>query len=373
MLAGGGHRISAASPFEVLYRFATNFEEPSSALIEAADGALYGTTIATTSGTAGSLGVKSGFVGTIYRFASGQLTTIHKLTPADGWFSGTSLVLGHNNLYGTTRPSLTAPLGGTVFQLNASGALSVAHRFSAATLPAHLLQATDGNYYGTASGNLESVIFRMTPSGDVTVLHKFVLAKDGALNSLMQGPDTHLYGTTETGGGGLYAGTVFRLSLSGEFTLLYTFQKGRTDEGRGPVGVTLGADGSLYGTTAGGGGPVYALLGDRGPNLGTVFKLSPDLKLTTLHRFNGSDGAVPLHGLVDGGNGFLYGTTSVGGPHMFGTIFKISPQGRLTTVHSMTEAGAFLPLMRGQDGRIYGARTGALQRPSVIFRLSAAE
>jgi len=363
-LTSGSQPTRAASLLEVLYRFATGFEEPSSGLVQAADGALYGITIA----------ARADAVGTIYRLLGGRLTALHTLTPAEGSFSGTSLVFGDDkNLYGTTGPPPGTPSGGTLFQMNPSGAFSIVHRFSATTPAGSLLQATDGNFYGTMLGlGLESAVFRIARSGEVSVLRVFALAIEGAPNSLIQAPDGYLYGTTATGGGGFSAGTIFGMSLAGDFALLYTFQNGRTDEGIGPVGVMQARDGSLWGATSGGGGPAVAFLTNRSPNpyMGSVFKLAPDRRVTTLHRFNGVDGATPLHPLIEGADGYLYGTTSGGGPFTFGTIFRISPEGKLSTVQEMTEPGAFLPLNRGRDGNIYGVRTGAMQRQSMIFRLS---
>src|ERR1019366_6409934 len=54
----------------------------------------------------------------------------------------------------------------------------------------------------------------------------------------------------------------------------------------------------------------------------------------TLLSFDGTDGASPTAGLVQATNGYLYGTTALGGANDYGTVFKITPSGTLTTLHS---------------------------------------
>ena len=85
-----------------------------------------------------------------------------------------------------------------------------------------------------------------------------------------------------------------------------------------------GTDGNLYGTTYVGGAN----------DQGTIFKLSTSGTLTTLHSFDGTDGAEPLAGVVQGGNGAFYGTTYMGGSKGKGTVFKITPSGTFTFLHS---------------------------------------
>jgi uncharacterized repeat protein (TIGR03803 family) len=88
-----------------------------------------------------------------------------------------------------------------------------------------------------------------------------------------------------------------------------------------------GTDGNLYGTTQAGGAH----------GQGTVFKITPAGALTTIHSFCGQscgDGAAPFAGLVLGNDGNFYGTTEGGGTNNEGTVFKMTPQGTLTTLHS---------------------------------------
>ena len=88
------------------------------------------------------------------------------------------------------------------------------------------------------------------------------------------------------------------------------------------------ADRNFYGATEGGGNNNCPL------GCGTVFKITPQGTLTTLHSFNGTDGTSPVAGLVLASDGNFYGGTDVGGTHNVGTIFKITSTGVLTTLYN---------------------------------------
>ena len=124
-----------------------------------------------------------------------------------------------------------------------------------------------------------------------------------------------------------------------------------------------GADGSFYGTTEHGGAS------DRG----TIFKLDSEGALTTLHRFQGSDGAHPFANLTPGDGGSFYGTTEEGGANGAGTIFKLDSEGVLTTIHSFQGSDGAKPqasLTPGEDGSFYGTTLEGGLGYGVIFRLS---
>ena len=123
----------------------------------------------------------------------------------------------------------------------------------------------------------------------------------------MQGSDGYFYGTTEHGGTNDY-GTVFKISTNGVLTSLYSFARSGTmmePAMADPMaGLVQGSDGYFYGTTQGGGTSGY----------GTVFKISTNGGLTTLYSFTGAnDGAYPYAALVQGSDGYFYGTTANGG------------------------------------------------------------
>src|ERR1039458_5112779 len=140
---------------------------------------------------------------------------------------------------------------------------------------------------------------------------------------LTLGNDGSFYGTTAYGGSG--SGTVFQVTTNGTLTTLVAFSGGN---GANPyAGLTLGSDGNFYGTTEAGGSGGY----------GTVFQVTTNGTWTTLVSFNGSgNGANPYAGLTLGSDGNFYGTTfglvARDGP--FGTVFKVTSNGTLTTLYS---------------------------------------
>ena len=199
--------------------------------------------------------------------------------------------------------------------------------------------------------------FQALAGVELTTLHSFNLLPNGGdpEAALVQGNDGYLYGTTRIGGTNGGAGTVFRISRNGVLTTLYHFTGG--SDGASPTaGLVQGSDGNFYGTTSGttsaGGGSNY---------WGTVFRISTNGVLITLHSFTGtSDGAYPT-GLVQGRDGYLYGTTPEGGGANYvgaGTVFRISTNGALTTLYSFSGAtdGASpqAGLVQGSDGYLYG-------------------
>ena len=148
------------------------------------------------------------------------LTTLHSFNGGDGRSPEAALVQGSDgNFYGTTVLG-GAHLKGTVFKIDATGSLTTLHSFSGSpgdgAVPfAGLVQGSDGNFYGTtASGGafFQGTVFRMTPSGAITVLHSFnSFFSEGAVPfaGLVQGSDGNFYGTTALGGAH-GAGTVFK-------------------------------------------------------------------------------------------------------------------------------------------------------------------
>jgi uncharacterized repeat protein (TIGR03803 family) len=191
-----------------------------------------------------------------------------------------------------------------------------------------LVQGTDRNFYGVIagrSGYFDGDVFRMTPSGKLTVLYDFCSAThctDGAFpyGSLTEGADGALYGTTS--GGGAVAdggnGTFYKITKAGKLTTLHSFDyETKGNYGALPLaGVVLATDGNFYGTTYQGGmGCVFGC--------GTVFKITPAGKLTTLYLLGGPDGAGP-YGLFQHTGGAFYGATFAGGTTNQGTVFSVS-------------------------------------------------
>lgn len=149
-----------------------------------------------------------------------------------------------------------------------------------------LLQASDGNFYGTtrAGGtnkcrtfeNFCGTVFRITPSGDEAVLYSFgANPSDGQSPNgpLLQASNGLLYGTTSNGG--LYGrGTVYQIGLDGVYKLLYSFGASPSDGSTPAAGLVEGRDGYLYGTTASGGANHCDQIPQSGSNCGAVFRIS---------------------------------------------------------------------------------------------------
>jgi uncharacterized repeat protein (TIGR03803 family) len=179
------------------------------------------------------------------------------------------------------------------------------------------------------------------------------------LSPLVQGFDGNIYGATSRGGVSSYCqtndscGTVFRITPSGVMTTIYNFcaQPGCPDGYLPLAGLTLGSDGNFYGTTQFGGN----LSCDSGNGCGTVFKITPAGKFTTLHSWSGPDGFGPV-ALVEGSGGVFYGTTRDGGANGYGTFYKITAAGTLTTVSSFPKSAAnpASGLVLATNGNFYG-------------------
>src|ERR1700675_2332820 len=201
----------------------------------------------------------------------------------------------------------------------------------------YLIQGTDGNFYGTAvydGSHGDGTVFRITPEGAPTTLYSFCAeanCTDGEYPSagLVQA-NGDFYGTTSDGGA-KGAGTVFKITLAGDLTAIYSFcSQANCSDGEYPAaGLVEGTDGDFYGTTSNGG----AFGGGCGSyGCGTVFKITPAGRLTTLYTFcsqpnpNCTDDEVPTARLVQSADGNFYGTTAFSGnaetcPNDCGTVF----------------------------------------------------
>jgi uncharacterized repeat protein (TIGR03803 family) len=286
--------------------------------------------------------------------------------PANPSFSGIIAQGRNGSLYGTA-PSGGAHGAGAVFKITPGGILTVLYSFTGGVDGANpssgLTLGTDGNFYGTTVGggvNFDGTVFKINAAGVPTVLHNFNCT-DGCnpVAGVIQGTDGNFYGTTFAADG-----TVFKISSTGVFTTLHSFQY---FDGAGPNAMLVqGNDGSFYGTTDSGG-----MFG-----FGTVFKISSGGAFKVLHNFTcGSDGCVPVDGLVQSTDGNFYGTAREGGTNNNGTVFKMTPAGTVTTLHAFAGpdgAAPFGGLVLATDGNFYGTTSsGGTLNDGTIFRISA--
>jgi len=211
-----------------------------------------------------------------------------------------------------------------VFSVTLAGQEAVLHTFagrgSDGASPQAELIDVGGVLYGTTStGGINyngGTVFGITLTGAEKALYSFQGGADGALpvSSLIDVKGM-LYGTTFSGGGH-DAGTVYRISTKGAEKVLYGFAGG--SDGDGPASDLTDMNGVLYGTTEGGGNAHAD---------GTVFKVSTSGRERVLYRFGTTqnDGVRPSS-LFTNVNGTLYGTTAYGGgPHSYGTVFALTP------------------------------------------------
>jgi len=320
--------------------------------------------------------------GEVYRITpEGKLTPAHKLA---GQSKAGLLLATDGNFYGTT------PLGGvkrvgSVFRMTPDRKLTTIYSFCLesgcpdGTEPeTGLIQGNDGNLYGTTTGAAaynHGTIFRMTLDGQLATLHNFCSQPNctdgvGAIAPLLQASDGNFYSTTANGGtGGKPLGTVYRMTPSGVFTVLYNFcsQPNCTDGGNPQTGLMQASDGNLYGTAE---------------SPGVAYRITLDGSYQVVYTFCSlpkcRDGAYPYASLIQATDGNLYGTTAGGGgAHKFGTAFRLTLDGQLTTLHvfcresgchdGQTPVG---PLFQATDGNLYGTTYGQLHgAPGTVYEL----
>ncbi len=205
----------------------------------------------------------------------------------------------------------------------------------------------------------------IAPSQNLTTLASFAGTNGSTPTAaLVKGTDGNFYGTTSLGGSSQPPGngTVFKITPQGTLTSLHGFQG--TDGMNPYAGLVQATDGNFYGTTAQGGSQ-----GD-----GTVFKITSGGTLTTTYDFAFSDGYQPYAGLIQATDRNLYGTTTGGGSNQDGTVFRITLDGTLTSLHSFNYGDGSMPyagLVQGTDGNFYGTtEEGGPVGDGTIFKLT---
>ena len=303
-------------------------------------------------------------------------TTLHTFSTMDGFnLQNTLIQASDGNFYGTTSSGGTN-LQGSIFRLAPDGTLTTLFSFGGVvgTGPqAPLVQGIDGYFYGTTTtatnGSNDGTVFKIAPDGTLTTLHVFS-GTDGLapVTALIQGADGNFYGTTSATSDPSSGGTAYQITPDGVFTTLHVFSSA---EGDHPSALVQGSDGNFYGTTAYGGTDLSGSTNGGG----TVFKMAPDGTLTTLYVFNFFQNPDPSGALVQGIDGNFYGTTTMSDFNGPGTIFQVKPDGTFTTIHTLTIHEGFgpSPLVQGKDGSLYdttGFNPNEAEAGGTVFKVT---
>jgi uncharacterized repeat protein (TIGR03803 family) len=253
--------------------------------------------------------------------------------PGDAASPWAPLVYVGGLLYGTTASGGASGADGTAFSVTTGGKTKVLHSFCTGADgcgPVAGLIDVNGTLYGTTprggrygvahNGN-DGTVFSITTTGKARTLHNFGKGYDGySPKASLIDLTGALYGTTAYGGA-YGSGTVFSITTSGKYKIVYSFGRPGSSccDGENPWAGLINVNGTLYGTTAGGGA-----LG-----VGTVFSVTTGGAEKVLHNFGDvGDGYGPYSALTEV-NGTLFGTTECGGAYnsciVGGTVFALRP------------------------------------------------
>ena len=340
---------------------------PQSGVTFDSSGNLFGTTGGTGSGANGN--------GTLYEIPVGSSTLTHlaSFTGANGSFPRSGLTLGSSgDFYGTTVSGGTGGYG-TVYKFSpTTGLISTLASFSSSngnSPESGVSFDTLGNLYGTTVGGglgSKGTVYKIAVgTTTITTLASFSGANGDAPTGFTLDSDGNLFGTTVFGGayGGAFGfGTVYEIDKStGSLTTLASFNG--AGDGRNPNGLTLDADGNLYGTTS-----------------NTVFKIAKNTNIIqTIAAFDGANGSSPLSGVTFDSAGNLYGTTSEGGssstPQFSGTVYKIAKgSSTITDIASFDGTYGYGPvggITLDSQGNLYGTtQNGGGQAAGTVFKLT---
>lgn len=216
-----------------------------------------------------------------------------------------------------------------------------------------LILGKDGNFYGTthiggtntdAEGGNAGTFFKMSPDGILTTIYSFGMESHWPSGHLVQDKNGSFWGTTLEGGQ-LGDGTIYKISPDGKLATVFSFgayneSGGASTNGFSPAGLYQGTDGNFYGFTYD-----YEFTGGA-----TIFKISPSGDFGTLQVFPGRNTEHPSGPFLATHNGDLFGTIG-------GKLFCLNRNGSFTTTISNNGTNGILPvagLIRREDGLLFG-------------------
>ena len=356
-------KIAQGQTVTALYNFSPQSSSAAPqdvALAQGRDGELYGT----------SQGNGNTSDGSIFKVSSSRIfAEIFDFDITNGCCPGEGLILGSDgNFYGAAGGGGNER-NGVLFKVTANGTYTDIYDFSSSVANpfAPPIQASDGNFYGTtANGGPGSTIYKFTMLGDFTTIYQFDSVNIGA--PLIQASDGFLYGTTGNGGWA-HCGTIFKMSTAGSLLQSVPFLCNAAGSNPSAGALLQASDGNFYGTTVAGGLR----------NGGTVFKMTPDFKISILYSFMGKsagtkDGFTPVAGLIQATDGNLYGATFGGGANGMGTLYRISTGGAYQLLYSFNGAAGKAPLgslMQHTNGTLYGtAEEGGTNKLGTVYQVN---
>lgn len=348
---------------------ATNGSGPFASVVQATDGNLYGAGTGGI-GVGGNMFrmTPSGKVTSFYKFCSqpncadGADLESAPVLGSDGNLYGVTIG-GGSGICGNRNP-------GVFFKMTLNAEITVLHVFGESctdgVTPNGIILGGDGNFYGTTlyggvGDGGPGVIFKITPDGTYTQLHAFCAEANCADGEKpyyppVEGNDGNFYGVAGDAGSG---GVVFKITASGEYSVIHkfcSFDNGACPDGAYPYAIAKDAEGNFVGTAAGG-----------TSGYGVVFKITPGGRYSVVHEFapDGDLGA-PTTPLMLASDGNLYGTLTGSpagswGPFGRGGIYEITSKGGFKALYGFcggcNSGNGFSPLdpvFQGTDGNFYG-------------------
>ena len=395
--AGVIYRLDNSGHQTVLYQFTggAGGGAPTTGVTSDAAGNLYGTLSDGGNINACSGGGFTG-CGLVYRLsAAGQYTVVYTFNGGtDGAIPGSDVITdAAANLYGTTTyggnesacfgqfGAFEPPPGcGVVYQVDANAQQTVLYTFTGGAdggePAAGVVEDASGNLYGTTvtGGDLIDcpayedtragcgVVFKLSSTGQYSVLYTFTGGADGAAPYAGVTLDSagNLYGTTDAGGGSGY-GVLYKIEANGQFGVLHSFAP---EDAKGPSRLTVDAEGNIYGASRAGGTS----------NAGVVFEFTATGQFVSLYSFSvGIDGYEPSSPVLRDSHGNLYGTTGFGGKGGFGAVYRLDPAGQETVLTSFVPArGGANPvsgLIQDSQANLYGTTSTASASNGVVYKL----